>query len=399
MRISSSYFTEYSTAQMNAKQTELARLQEQISSGKRINKPSDDPATAARVQTIDSTRSRIEQLQKNSVIANQRVALEEDTLDRVTDMVQRLQELSLAAKSGTVTAEKLSAYGSEVQQHLYELIDYGNTQNANGEYIFAGKMGKTQPFIIDNNRVTYQGDQGNIELQIGSSRTVAVSDSGDEIFQNIATGNGTFVVGANAANTGTGVIGSGTVVNNGAYQANDFRVVFTTDTTFDVINDSTGATELANQAYSDSATFSFNGIALSVRGTPVAGDEFTIEPSRQEDLFSTLQRFIAAAENNPANANERAQLDQELNTVLENLEQAHIHISTMRSSIGSRLNYIDAAVQENGSVDFLLQTTLSDLTDTDYAKAASQLEFEMTTLEAVRQTFVKLQSNSLFNYL
>ena len=399
MRISSSYFTDYSSAQMNSKLTELARLQEQISSGKRINKPSDDPATVARAQTIDSNRSRIEQLQKNSVIANQRITLEEDTLDRITDMVQRLQELALAAKSGTVTAEKLSAYGSEVQQHLYELIDYGNTKNANGEYIFAGKMGKTQPFILDNNQVTYQGDQGSIELQIGSSRTVAVSDSGDEIFQKIPTGNGTFVVGAENTNTGTGVISSGTVVSNVAYQPHDVRVVFTSDTTFDVINDTTGATEIANQTYSDGGTFQFNGVALSIGGTPLNGDTFTVEPSRQEDLFSTLQRFITAAANNPANANERAQMDQELNTVLENLEQAHIHINTQRSSIGSRLNYIDAANDENGSIDFLLQSTLSDLTDTDYAEAASKLEFEMTTLEAVRQTFAKLQGNNLFNYL
>lgn len=399
MRISSSYFTDYSTQQMNAKQVELAKLQEQISSGKRISNPSDDPATAARAQTIDSSRSRLEQLQKNAVLAEQRIALEEDTLDRVTDMVQRLQELALAAKSGTVTSEKLSAYGSEVQQHLYELIDYGNTKNANGEFIFAGKMGKTQPFVLNNNQVEYQGDQGSIELQIGSSRTVSVSDSGDEIFQNIPTGNGTFVVGANGANTGTGVVGSGTVVSNNAYQPNDFSIVFTTATTFDVINDTTGATELANESYSDGANFTFNGINLSIQGAPAAGDSFSVQPSRHEDLFSTLQRFLTATDNNPANANERAQMDQELNTVLENLEQAHIHVNTMRSSIGSRLLYIDTANAENSSVDFLLQSTLSDLTDTDYAKAASQLEFEMTTLEAVRQTFVKLQDNNLFNYL
>lgn len=399
MRISTSYFTDYTAAQMNAKQAELARLQEQIASGKAISKPSDDPATVARSQNIDSTRSRIEQLEKNAVIANQRIALEEDTLDRVTDMIQRIQELGLAAKSGTVSAEKLFAYGSEVQQHLYELIDYGNTQNANGEYIFAGKKGKTQPFIFDNNQVSYQGDQGNINLQIGSSRTVAVSDSGDQVFQDIPTGNGTFVVGADNANTGTGVVGTGSVVNNTVYQPHNFRIVFTATDTFDVINDTTGAVELAGESYRDGATFTFNGIALNVTGAPQAGDTFTVEPSRHEDLFSTLQRFIAATENNPANANERAQLDQELNTVLENLEQAHIHINTTRSSIGSRLRYIEAANQENGSLDYLLQETLSDLTDTDYAKAASELQLQMTTLEAVRQTYAQLQGNSLFNYL
>lgn len=399
MRISSSYFTDYSAAQMNAKQSEIAKYQAQISSGKKITKPSDDPAIMARSQTIDSTRMRLEQFEKNGVNANQRIALEEDTLDRVTDLIQRVQELTLQAKSGTVTQEKLYAHRTEVQEHLYELVDYANTRNSNGEYIFAGKMGKTQPFIMNGNDVSYQGDQGSIELQIGSSRTVPVSDSGDEIFLNIPSGNGTFEVAADAANTGTAVVSTGTVVNNVTYQPDDFSIQFISPTEYNVINDSTGATVLANQAYAANDNITFNGISLRIQGDPATGDVFTIKPSASEDLFSTLQRFIDATETPPSNPSERAKLDQELNTVIDNLDQAHIHINTERSAIGARLRYIESASEENNSIDFLLQTTLSDMLDTDYAEAASKLQYEMTALEAVRKTYTNIQANSLFNYL
>ena len=399
MRISSSYFTDYSAAQMNAKQSEIAKYQAQISSGKKITKPSDDPAIMARSQTIDSTRMRLEQFEKNGVNANQRIALEEDTLDRVTDLIQRVQELTLQAKSGTVTQEKLYAHRTEVQEHLYELVDYANTRNSNGEYIFAGKMGKTQPFIMNGNDVSYQGDQGSIELQIGSSRTVPVSDSGDQIFLNIPSGNGTFEVSADAANTGTAVVSSGTVVNNVTYQPDDFSIQFISPTEYNVINDSTGATLLANQAYASNDNITFNGISLRIQGDPATGDVFTIKPSASEDLFSTLQRFIDATETPPSNPSERAKLDQELNTVIDNLDQAHIHINTERSAIGARLRYIESASEENNSIDFLLQTTLSDMLDTDYAEAASKLQYEMTALEAVRKTYTNIQANSLFNYL
>lgn len=399
MRISSSYFTDYSAAQMNAKQAEIAKYQEQISSGKRISKPSDDPAVMARAQTIDSTRLRLDQFQKNAVSANQRIALEEDTLDRVTDLIQRTQELALQAKSGTVTQEKLYAHRSEVQELQYALVDYANTRNANGEYIFAGKMGKTQPFIMEGNDVKYQGDQGSIELQIGSSRTVPVSDSGDEIFLDIPNGNGTFEVSADAANTGTGILGTGTLVNNVTYQPDEFSIQFTSPTQFDVVNVTTGATVLANETYSANDNITFNGVSLRIQGEPATGDSFTIKPSSSEDLFSTLQRFIDATETPPTTPAGRAKLDQELNTVIDNLDQAHIHINTERSAIGARLRYIESANEENSSVDFLLQTTLSDMLDTDYAEAASKLQYEMTTLEAVRQTYASIQSNSLFNYL
>lgn len=399
MRISSSYFTDYSAAQMNAKQAEIAKYQDQISSGKRVSKPSDDPAIMARSQTIDSSRLRLEQFQKNAVTANQRIALEEDTLDRVTDLIQRTQELALQAKSGTVTKEKLYAHRTEVQELQYALVDYANTRNANGEYIFAGKMGKTQPFVMVGDDVKYQGDQGSIELQIGSSRTVPVSDSGDEIFLDIPSGNGTFAVSADQANTGTAVVGTGTVVNNVAYQAEDFKIEFTSPTEFDVVNETTGAAVLTAQPYTSNDNITFNGVSLRIQGEPAAGDSFSVKPSTSEDLFSTLQRFIDATETPPSNPAERAKLDQELNTVIDNLDQAHIHINSERSAIGARLRYIESANEENSSVDHLLQTTLSDMLDTDYAEAASKLQYEMTALEAVRQTYSTIQSNSLFNYL
>ncbi|MGV6859300.1 MAG: flagellar hook-associated protein FlgL [bacterium] len=397
MRISSSYFTKFTIQEMNDRQVEIAQLQEDISSGKKLHKPSDDPALVARTQTIESSMLRLEQFQKNTNAARQRIGLEEDTLGRVTDLIQRTQELALQAKSGTVTAEKLQAYGAEVQQHFNELVDYGNTRNANGEFIFAGRMGRTRPFALENNQISYDGDHGQIEVQIGSSRKVAASNSGDKVFMNISTGNGRFSVDSDPANTGTGVLGTGSVSNNSIYEARDFSIEFTSPTTFDVKDDTGAVIQSGN--YQEHANISFNGMNVRLSGTPETGDKFYTKPSVKQDLFSVLDTFIQAAKVNPGNSNERAQLDQTLNSVIDSLDQAHIHINSERSEIGARLRYLDSADEENSSVDFLLKSTLSDMEDTDYAEAASKLQLEMTTLEAVRQTYSQIQGNSLFNYL
>ncbi len=397
MRISSSYFTKVSIQQMNEKQVDIARLQQEIASGKKLQKPSDDPALAARSEGIKSSIMRLEQFQKNTDFARQRISLEEDTLGRVINLIQRGKELALQAKSGAITSEKLQAFGAEMKQNLNEMVDYGNTRNTNGEFIFAGRMGRTRPFVLEQNQIAYQGDQGQIEIQVGSSRKVAASNSGDKVFFNIPNGNGQFTVAGNPANTGTGVLGAGSVVNNGLFESRAFSIEFTSDTDYEVKDDA-GAV-IQDGVYTDRGNIAFNGIDLRLTGIPQAGDSFSISPSSTEDLFTTLRKFIQVTETNPANSNERAQLDQTLNGVIDSLDQAHIHMNSERSEVGSRLLHLDSANEENTAIDFLLRSTLSDIQDTDFAAAASQLELEMMTLQAIRVTFTQVQGQSLFDYL
>lgn len=107
-----------------------------------------------------------------------------------------------------------------------------NIRDANGEYLFSGYRGTTQPFLRGaDGSVTYAGDQGQRLAQIGASRTVATGDAGDAVFTGIRAGNGHFTALADPANTGTGVILPGAVVDMNQWLAgrDQYRIAFVTN--------------------------------------------------------------------------------------------------------------------------------------------------------------------------
>ncbi len=180
----------------------------------------------------------------NRKYAKSTLGLEEDTLTHVQNLMQRSYELVVSAGNGAYGNPERGYVASELRSIMQEMVGLANTQDGNGNYLFSGYQGGTQPFSITSGAgapVAYNGDQGQRLVQIGSSRSIPVSDSGLDIFMNVRNGNGTFVTAPGAGNTGTGVINSGTVLNPAAWNAatgntaptyaKDFRIVFATDNT------------------------------------------------------------------------------------------------------------------------------------------------------------------------
>ena len=96
------------------------------------------------------------------------------------------------------------------------MLSLANTQDGNGNYIFAGFAAQTQPFALTATGASYAGDQGQPQVQIAAGQSVATGDSGSAVFNEIKTGNGTFTVTPAAGNTGTGVVGANTVADPSA---------------------------------------------------------------------------------------------------------------------------------------------------------------------------------------
>lgn len=308
MRVSTSLIHMQGLQSILQKQADLVRVQEQISSGKRILEPSDDPSGAARIIDLSEALAQIEQLDENANYATQQLNLEESTLSNSNLILQRIRELSIqAANTGSndLSTEKIIA--SEVKERLDELFDAANTRDENGDYIFSGYQSKTQAFTADGvGNYFYNGDEGQQSIQIGSSRQVAVSNSGAEVFQMIRTGNGDFSVDANSTNGGTARISTGSVVSSSAYQPHDFRIVFDEVTpatvpvshTYSVFNDTIGAAApvAGPLTYNDGNVIAFNGIEVEISGDPVDGDVFTVEASRNQDIFASLSNLIDSLE-------------------------------------------------------------------------------------------------------
>lgn len=403
MRISTSQLHRAAVSAMLDQQAEISRTQEQLATGRRILRPSDDPAGSARILGLQEAQSTTEQYQENAQMARSRLGLEEASLVSVGNILQRVRELAIQGNNDTLSSEDRDSIAQEVRRQLDGLLALANTRDANNEYIFAGYQGFTQPFSATAaGGFNYAGDDGQRFLQVGPSRQMAIGDSGTEVFRAIKNGNGTFTTNSNPANNGSGVIDPGTV--DGSFVADTYTIAFTqalpTDPiTYSVTGVTSGVVIAAGTPYSDGADISFNGVRLRISGTPADGDSFTVSPSVNQDLFTTVQNLAQTLENGAGDAASRAQFRNAMNRFLADVDQGMENILAVRSRVGARLNALDE--QQNLNEDFLLQiqSTISQIRDLDYAEAASRMNLQLIGLEAAQQTFVRVQGLSLFNYL
>ncbi len=398
-RITTAYLFQKTAVDIAKKQFEISEIQNQIGTGKRINKPSDGPAETARIIDLNQAISGIDQFQRNSIFADQRLGLEDATLSSVNNLLQRVRELALQANSGSQTGETRAIIRAEVEQRLQELLDYANARDGNGNYLFSGSKGRTEPFTQTASGVAYNGDQNQLSLKISNNRTIVASESGYDIFVNIKNGNGNFDASSNTTNTGDGIITVGSVIDNVLFQANDFSITFTSPTTFDVVNNTTATTILAGQSYVSGQAINFNGAEVAISGDPQTGDEFLVNASRRQDVFATLQSFINILQTDPANPADQAQLTQALDRTISDVDNALQNVLNTRTFIGTRQNSIETANIENEGAKIELQTTRSQIEDLDYAQAITQLQLQQTTLQAIQGAFAQVRGQSLFNFL
>ncbi|MDR2450405.1 MAG: flagellar hook-associated protein FlgL, partial [Candidatus Accumulibacter sp.] len=283
------------------------------------------------------------------------------------------------------------------------LLGMANSKDANGYYLFSGYQGHTQPFqrvTGGTDPVAYRGDDGQRLMQVGASRQIAVSDSGRDIFERNLTGNGTFALGAAPGNTGTGVIGGGSVTDITAWTGDNYQIAFASATSY-TITDTTTSTTIGTYTYTAGTEITaIPGISFSLGGEPAAGDTFTVAPSTEQSLFTTLQNLITAFSTDIENdtvAGARVQniVDAEMN----NLQRILENVSTVQASIGSRRSELAALTDVSSALDLHYQERLSNLRDLDYVEAISEFTQQQTQLEAAQASFAQISQLSLFNYL
>lgn len=196
MRISTAQIFRQSVDAMLDKQRELSQTELQVASGKRILNPSDDPSAAVRILDLKETQQRLLQFQRNADAATAKLDQEETSLQGMENLLQRVRELAVQGNNDPLGAEGRSAIAAEIRQHIDSFLQLANTQDANGEYVFAGFQSQTTPFSHDGvGNFSYHGDSGQRMLKIGDNREVAVGDPGSIFMDFAASGGGTTNVG------------------------------------------------------------------------------------------------------------------------------------------------------------------------------------------------------------
>lgn len=164
MRVSFSMIYNQSVKGTNSRLADIVRLNEQISSQKKINRPSDDPEGMARTLDLTSTLSSLDQYSENIDTADGWLSLADEELGLASDVVTRLKELCEQASTGTYTDDERDSIVTEVKELMEELVSIANSEYA-GDSIFAGSKTDTNAYSITLGSTVRDADGSSLEVQ------------------------------------------------------------------------------------------------------------------------------------------------------------------------------------------------------------------------------------------
>jgi flagellar hook-associated protein 3 FlgL len=385
---------------INALESSINDTQNQITSGKQFTTASQNPTAAGSVNNYTQALAQSEQYGTNANSASTNLNTESSALTQVTNQLQTLRDLALEANNGALTSSDRASIATQAVQIQNSLLSLANTTNGDGEFIFGGYSAQAQPFSLTATGATYNGDQGQRQVQIAAGQTVADGDNGDTVFNNIKTGNGTFQVTAAAGNTGTGLIGATTVTSPAAYVAGNYNITFIDPTHYSVTDSAVPPNTVSTGTYTDGGTISFNGQQITLSGSPAAGDAFAVSTSTNQSVFATVQNLVNALQSQASSApGATTAVNNQINDAINNIDQALTNTSNVQASVGGRLNSITTQQSVAGSQQVQLQTSISNLQSLDFASAITTLDQQNTTLSAALQAFQLTQGLTLFKFL
>ncbi len=304
MRISTNTIYQSGITRIGNLQSEQAKLSEQISTGRRISSPSDDPVAAARALEISSAQNANKKFADTRQTAQLKLNTLESNLTSVTNLLVSTQSTLVGAGNATLSNTERGFIASELKGSLDALIGLANTQDASGNYLYAGFKSSTTPFIANATGATYAGDSNQQLLQVDSQRQMAVNATGDAVFQ-----------------------------------------------------------------------------------------------SGGNDIFATLTNLVTLLNTPITDAASQTAYNAGISTAIGSLKGSVDTVLNVRANIGAKLNEIDNLDTAGSDRALQYSKSLSDLQDTDYASALSDLAKQQTIMEAAQKSFVAITSLSLFKLL
>ena len=406
--------------------TDLSALQENLTSGKRVVRASDDPTSAAIAERSLTRLSRIATDQRALASQTDAIAVAESTLGSVTDALQRFRELVVSAGNGVHSANERKAIAGELQGLREQVLALANTKDSNGLPLFHSLGSALEPFVgptAQPQDYTFKGLPGQTAA---SDVAIPFALDGDSAFMHGPARDPVFNVSVSTAAPTRSLITSSVNVTNTATVAAtasaaaappnntpypSYKLAFTsvtstsgTTTAQYSITETPSVTPLGAPAPFANVTVSFPtgstfdisgvpGMSMTVTGMPAVGDTITIDSS--PSIFSVMDdaiRDIGSATTNSSAA-------QAVSQALHNIDIGMQNISAVRSQAGELLNRADriGALQEGRSIQ--AEADRSRAEDLDMVKGISDFNNQQTGYSAALQTYAKVQQLSLFNYI
>lgn len=319
MRVSTSMIFNSGISGLLDRQSDLYKIQNQLSSGRKILSPEDDPIGASEALEVTQSKGVTEQFLDNQAAAISKLTYVDSALESVGNELLSIYERAVQAGNTTYNDQQRAMIAEELKRRMENLVGLGNTKDGTGLYVFAGYQSTTEPFQVNtgaaaatahtlgpNTYVSYSGDAGRPELQVSGSKTMATTENGLDAFMQVKDPAGNVT---------------------------------------------------------------------------------------SRSLFDGVQNMIEILDGT------RPYTTADYNQAVEDISASVSHVSTVRASVGARLNSLDAMTSSAEDVNYLYDVRLSELQDLDYTKAISEYSKYQVQLEAAQLTFKQISQMSLFNIL
>jgi flagellar hook-associated protein 3 FlgL len=376
-----------------ARQTNiLTKLQEQVSTGSRINRVSDDPSTAYQVLTLNTEKGSLENY--TNILADMTNTLEDSSsiVQQMASVVSKAQVLVTQVTSGTYDQTSRDNTAAAINDSLEQLVQLANTKY-NGQYLFGGSDTSTAPYVIEHTdgeitSVTYQGGSESRSVNVAPGISSSAYYVGEELFSSDRRETPVFTgdTGA-AAGTGTSSV-TGDVWLTVTYDGTNYQVSIDDGASYVTADGST------NQAVKDSRTGKV--LYVDTTGITSTGAELVQVPGTY-DVFNTLISIRDSLQND-RNLSD-AEVRQLWNDSVSSLEEVHNLLVQKESSMGSKIEFLSGLESNLETVKANTDNETSQLQDADIAQVAVDLTRYETLYEASLTVAGKLMSLSLLDFI
>ncbi|GAC05504.1 flagellar hook-associated protein FlgL [Paraglaciecola chathamensis] len=407
MRISTGQLYDRSIRAVLDNQDDLSDVQQQLSTGKKLLRPSDDPVGSAQVIRLTEEIDLIAQYNKNNNLLTNSVEQEETILGNVTDNIQKARQLMIQAGNGILDVNDRKAISIEIGQIRDQIFDAMNSQSANGEYIFAGYQSATPAFSYNagasGNKYAFEGDEGLNEIRISNTFSLAMNNSGQTVFEDVYARLDSQITsssGVTSASTRISTQNEFDQFHSQNYDPvvaanNEFQISISAADQVTITNVGTGAV-VGTQPFISGEPFEFKGQEFTIEG--VVGDtvNYALQKPEKKNIAETLNDFYNSLNDENISDQDYAQA---ISDALIGVDNSLTSIADSISLLGGKLNVAQSVFASNLDLEISNKTARANIEEVDYAEAVSELSKQEAALQAAQATFAKVTGLSLFDYI
>ena len=396
---------------LGARQTSLTTLQENLTSGKRVVRASDDPVSAAQAERALNRLSRIQTEQRALETQRNAIAQGESSLGDAVNLIQNFRELVVSAGDASMTPNDRATVANQLQGLREQLVEVANRKDTNGIPLLSALGSALAPFLgplSSSPDYIFQGLPGQTA---SNGVTVPGALDGDSAFMFDPNRDGVYTAGVSSIPVGRQLTTTAITPTNKALVTGDnYTITFsavgpgattgTSTATYTITNTTTGAVSapvvVPDYPTDKPVTISVPGIpglSFDIKGNPANGDTVTLQPSAS--MFSTLDSAINGIRSAP-NSNAAIQaVGQALGNMDIGLERLH----NMRGYAGELLNRADRITGDQEKRSIQLEGDRSRAEDLDMIKGISDFQNQQVGYEAALKSYAQVQKLSLFNFI